>query len=121
MRGIAGRTGGVAPLGGVGRTGPRAPRSPQEMPPAPPGGRCDGLIRMGRTEYKNDALAVPPAVPVGHRGEKANWINGFFRGCSSVVEHQLPKLSVVGSIPITRSKFPNQSAARAVSGGRGGR
>jgi hypothetical protein len=27
------------------------------------------------------------------------------RGRSSVVEHQLPKLSVVGSIPIARSKF----------------
>jgi hypothetical protein len=25
------------------------------------------------------------------------------RGCSSVVERQLPKLNVVGSIPITRS------------------
>src|SRR6516165_6305808 len=27
-------------------------------------------------------------------------------GRSSVVEHQLPKLSVVGSIPIARSKLP---------------
>jgi hypothetical protein len=26
-------------------------------------------------------------------------------GCSSVVERQLPKLNVVGSIPITRSNF----------------
>ena len=27
------------------------------------------------------------------------------RGCSSVVERQLPKLNVVGSIPIARSSF----------------
>lgn len=29
-------------------------------------------------------------------------------GCSSVVERQLPKLNVVGSIPITRSNFFNK-------------
>jgi hypothetical protein len=28
------------------------------------------------------------------------------RGCSSEVERQLPKLNVVGSIPIARSNFP---------------
>ena len=30
-------------------------------------------------------------------------------GCSSVVERQLPKLNVVGSTPITRSKLVNSS------------
>ena len=39
------------------------------------------------------------------KGEKAVQFNGVFRGRSSVVERQLPKLNVVGSIPIARSKF----------------
>jgi hypothetical protein len=30
-------------------------------------------------------------------------VGGTERGCSSAVERQLPKLNVVGSIPITRS------------------
>ncbi len=31
----------------------------------------------------------------------------IFRGCSSVVEHELPKLGVEGSIPFTRSNAPS--------------
>ena len=35
------------------------------------------------------------------------------RGCSSVVERQLPKLNVVGSIPIARSNIAMSSANEA--------
>lgn len=39
-------------------------------------------------------------------------------GCSSVVERQLPKLYVVGSIPITRSSFPEKSVCYRAAAGR---
>jgi hypothetical protein len=38
-------------------------------------------------------------------GEAGASVVRSIRGCSSAVERQLPKLNVVGSIPITRSSF----------------
>jgi hypothetical protein len=39
------------------------------------------------------------------------WMNKHLRGCSSVVERQLPKLNVVGSIPITRFNLTRINSA----------
>ena len=48
------------------------------------------------------------AAPLRLRGRGALTIDSTFkRGCSSVVERQLPKLNVAGSIPVTRSIFPS--------------
>ena len=40
---------------------------------------------------------------------------GKYRGCSSVVEHNLAKVGVEGSNPFTRSKFQDQRSGEQVS------
>jgi hypothetical protein len=68
------------------------------------GRQAMALIKMGESGYKVSSLS-------GNRRsrwtfqEKPSDINHLRCGCSSEVERQLPKLNVVGSIPIARSNF----------------
>lgn len=61
------------------------------------------LIDVGDTEYTGVQLQPGPTVRLDTSAKNPHVFKGEFGGRSSVVERQLPKLYVVGSIPTARS------------------